>query len=126
MPNADYRCSNRFLIDDSAASEGNNHSESALNNLLQNLQFQFAHNLYVDTLQLLIPDDLKARFFFLQHLEFCQCSDRILTCRKNYLVRECRLQHGLRPAALAAQTHACVGTGRSHNCTDHAGAGTLY
>ena len=106
-----------FFVVDPAAAQGNIQGKALGDDAAQHLQLDLTHDLQVDLLQPVIPDQVQLRIFLLQLPQLGQDSEGVGTLGKLHPVGHHRFQDGclgpgLCPKALSGKggREACDGT----------------
>ena len=90
MSDAFCRISNRFFVYNISSSKFHQHPETFPDKACQDFQLYFSHQLCLDFLQLLVPYNMKLRFFFFQLAQLRQHGRSILPVRQDNLIGQHR------------------------------------
>ena len=118
MSHAFHRCGNGFFVYDITGSKFYCHMKTLPDQMLQDLNLYLAHQHGVDLSQLLIPHDMKLRFFLLQLLQAFQHPVGVTALRKDDLIIQYRFQHRHSRIRLNAKSLSRICFGKTCDCTD--------
>ena len=118
MSYAFHRCGNGFLIYNISGSELHSHMEAFPDEMFQNLNLHLPHQHGMDFPQLLIPHNVKLRFFLFQLFQAFQHLVGIAALRKDDLIIQHRLQNRHDRLSFNAQSFSRIGLSQTCNRAD--------
>ena len=110
-----------LAVADAARVERDLHAEAPLHQLLQHLCLHSAHQLYVQFLCPLLPEDVELRLLLLQAFQLRQHGSRVHSLRKQHAVGQDRREQRHASALLKAKALARPGVHRSCHGDHHPG-----
>ena len=119
MPNTLHCIFNSLLVDNISSPEFNFCIKPFCNQAFQYFQLHFPHDLHLDLLKLLIPNNMKFRFFLLKLPQFWEHYSSTHSFRQYDLISKHRFQRRLIPGILDTKPISRTGIRKPCDRTDH-------